>query len=141
MLSGSRRLAHLLASPVIYALVNAGQLPREAGLPRQVMGGLVFVVGVHFVALAAAFGEPFFRWLGGAITVCGLAGSRWRLPAHRTRRLAVPSGVLPGALPPASGWWGARQATGEHHNRRAPSRCPSDLGCRRDPVSRLAGAT
>ena len=49
-------------------------VPCEAGLPLQVMGSLVFVVGVHFVALAAVFGEPFFRWLGGAITVCGLAG-------------------------------------------------------------------
>jgi hypothetical protein len=42
--------------------------------PQAGVAWVSLVVGVHFFALAVAFAEPFFHRLGGAITVCGLAG-------------------------------------------------------------------
>jgi hypothetical protein len=69
------------------------------------------VVGLHFVALSVVFAEPFFNRLGAAVAVCGLVGLGLAVAGAGRASVAVVSGVVPGALLLASGWWGARQAT------------------------------
>lgn len=83
------------------------------------------MVGVHFVALAAVFREPFFHWLGAAIAVCGLAGLALAGAGAAQPPITVLSGVVPGALLLASGWWApVRQAT--NNAARALTGSPSD---------------
>lgn len=67
-----------------------------------------FVVGVHFFALGAVFREPFFHRLAAAITACGVAGLALAAAGAGAVAVAVVSGVVPGGLLLASGWWGAR---------------------------------
>jgi hypothetical protein len=78
--------------------------------PQAGVAWVSFVVGIHFFALAAVFGEPFFHLLGGAITACGVAGLALTAAGAGEAPIAAVSGVLPGALLLASGWWGARRA-------------------------------
>ncbi|MDQ4007891.1 MAG: hypothetical protein M3211_07355 [Actinomycetota bacterium] len=77
------------------------------------------MVGVHFVPLASVFEVPFFRWLGAAIAVCGVAGLVLAATGARPAPVATASGLLPGAMLLASGWWGAT-----HDLRRVPARQP-----------------
>ncbi len=88
-------------------------MPLEAGV-----AWVSFVVGVHFVALGAVFREPLFHWLGGAIGACGLVGLALAAAGAGTESVAVVSGIVPGTLLLASGWWGARQAA--HHRLTRP---------------------
>lgn len=88
------------------ALLNG---PLDAA--RAGVAWVSFVVGVHFIALASVFGEPFFARLGGAVTACGLAGLALAAAGTGQAPIAIVSGVVPGALLLASGWWGARQAS------------------------------
>ncbi|MDQ6807267.1 MAG: hypothetical protein M3065_20455 [Actinomycetota bacterium] len=58
------------------------------------------------------FAGPFFRRLGGAITGGGLVGLALAGAIAGRASIAVLSGVVPGALLLAAGWWGAHQPTG-----------------------------
>lgn len=67
------------------------------------------VVGAHFFALAVVFGERFFHGLGAAIVACGLTGLALVAAGARPQLVAAISGIIPGALLLASGWWGAHR--------------------------------
>ena len=57
--------------------------------PEAGVAWVSLVVGVHFLALAAVFGERYFHWLGGMISLI--------------------AGVLPGAVLLGFGWWGVHR--------------------------------
>ena len=59
--------------------------------------------------LAAIFGEPFFRWLGAAVAACGVVGLVIVAAGAGAAPVAAISGVVPGALLLAWGWWGANR--------------------------------
>jgi hypothetical protein len=69
-----------------------------------------FVVGAHFVVLAVVLEERLYAWLGVAIGTCGLAGLGMAALGTGAAPIAVVSGVIPGAVLLAAGWWGTRQA-------------------------------
>jgi hypothetical protein len=70
------------------------------------------VVGVHFVALGAAFRQRFFHYLGAAVAVCGLAGLGLAAGGAATALVAGVSGVAPGILLLAAAWSGAHRIPG-----------------------------
>jgi hypothetical protein len=67
------------------------------------------VVGVHFVALGAAFRQRFFHYLGAAVAVCGLAGLGLAAGGAATALVAGVSGVVPGIVLLAAAWSGAHR--------------------------------
>lgn len=75
------------------------------------------VVGAHFFALAVVFGQRFFHWLGAAIMACGVIGLVLAAGGAPVPLVATISGIVPGALLLASGWWGA--------HRTAPTTAPA----------------
>ena len=91
---------------------------RPARRSRGAVAWVSFVVGAHFVALAVVFGERLFLWLGGAIGACGLAGLGLAAPGAGPAPIAAVSGVIPGLVLLASGWWGARSPARRAHDAR-----------------------
>jgi hypothetical protein len=123
--AGSQGAYWLVVAAVIAALAaGLAALNGPLDAPQAGVAWVSFVVGVHFVALGAVFREPFFHRLGGAIGVCGLVGLAFAAAAAGAETIAVVSGIVPGALLLASGWWGARQAA--HH----PPHAPAGAACR-----------
>jgi len=84
------------------ALLN-GPLDR----PRAVVAWVSVVVGVHFFARAALWRVSWYRWLGAAIALCGLAGLAAAGLGASSAVIAAVGGVLPGALLLAAGYRGA----------------------------------
>jgi hypothetical protein len=66
-----------------------------------------FVVGAHFFGLAVVFGLRFFHLLGGVIIACGIAGLGLAAVGAGQIPIAVISGLVPGAVLLAFGYWGA----------------------------------
>jgi len=77
--------------------------------PQAGVAWVSTVVGVHFFALAAFFGERFYYWVGGVITVCGVVGLLLAVAGAEEPTIALVSGVLPGAVLLGFGWWGAHR--------------------------------
>ena len=67
------------------------------------------VVGAHFFAIAVVFGQRFFHVIGAAIMACGVVGLLLVAGDAGVRLVATVSGIIPGALLLASGWWGAHR--------------------------------
>lgn len=91
-------------------VVGARVLSGPAGLPDGVVAWISVVVGVHFVALAAVWRLPFYRILGAAIALCGVAGLVAAGAGASNAVVAGTGGVIPGALLLVSGCWGAGRA-------------------------------
>ena len=112
--AGSRRGYWLVVAAEVAALAaDLAALNGPLDAPEAGVAWVSFVVGVHFVALGVVFRESPFHWLGGALGACGLAGLALAAAGAGTQSVAVVSGIVPGAVLLASGWWGARQA-GNH---------------------------
>lgn len=99
-----------------WAIVAAEVVAGAAGLlvlrvldaPEAGVAWISVVVGVHFVGLAVLWREPSLRWVGAAITVCGLAGLVWAATAGAAAApVAIVGGVVPGALLLAGSGWAA----------------------------------
>jgi hypothetical protein len=73
--------------------------------PEASVGWVSIVVGLHFVALAVVWNNPFVRWLGGAIALCGATGLVLAMTGASQASIAVTAGVLPGFLLLGTGWW------------------------------------
>ncbi|MDQ3654605.1 MAG: hypothetical protein M3457_05955 [Chloroflexota bacterium] len=73
--------------------------------PEASVAWVSVVVGVHFVALAAVWDNPFVHWLGVAITLCGAIGLVLAIAGAPRASIAVLSGVVPGAILLGTGWW------------------------------------
>ncbi len=132
--AGSRGAYSLVVTAEVAALATGlGALNGPLDAPEAGVAWVSFVVGVHFVALGAVFREPFFHWLGSAIGACGLVGLALAAGGAGTEVVAVVSGIVPGALLLASGWWGARQA-GRH-----PPPAPAGGTCRPVLSNRVGG--
>jgi hypothetical protein len=90
-------------------------------LPRTVVAWISVVVGVHFFALAAIWRMSFFRRLGAAIALCGIAGLVAARDGASNSVLATLGAVMPGALLLAAGYWGAARGAKHHSGARAVS--------------------
>jgi hypothetical protein len=64
-----------------------------------------FVVGVHFFALGALFRARFFHVLGGILTACGVIGPVLVFADAPQASIDTISGVIPGVVLLAFGWW------------------------------------
>lgn len=69
------------------------------------VGWVSLVVGLHFVALAVVWHNPFVRWLGVAIALCGAIGLALAIAGASVAAIAVISSVVPGFLLLGTGWW------------------------------------
>jgi hypothetical protein len=129
----------VIAAEVAALAAGLAALNGPLDAPHAGVAWVSFVVGVHFVALGAVFREPFFHRLGGAIGACGLVGLALAAAGAgagagaKAVAVAVVSGIVPGGLLLAFGWWGARQTA--HHPPHAPA------GATRRPVlsNRIGG--
>ena len=70
-----------------------------------VVGWISVVVGMHFAGLAQVWRQPFYIWLGVAITICGLAGLPVAAVGFPAAVIAGVAGVVPGVLLLAAGFW------------------------------------
>lgn len=94
---------------VVALLGGLRVLSGPLGVPEAAVAWVSLVVGVHFFALAAVFGERFFHWLGGVITACGVVGLVIAISGTGEVWVELVAGVLPGAVLLGFGWWGARR--------------------------------
>lgn len=100
----------VVAGEVVALVVGLRLLNGPLGAPDAGVAWVSFVVGAHFVVLAAVFRERLYLWLGVAIGVCGVAGLGLAALAAAAAPIAVVSGVIPGAVLLTAGWWGTRPA-------------------------------
>ena len=77
---------------------GAALIRGPAGLPDAVVAWVSVVVGVHFIVLAAVWQRTMFRYLGVAISVCGVAGLVIAAAGAPTAAIAMTGGALPGML-------------------------------------------
>lgn len=97
----------VVAVEVVALFVGTRVLSGPLHAPQAGVAWVSLVVGTHFFALAVIFAQPFFHWLGAAITACGAVGVVLALTGAGTGIIGLVAGVLPGALLLAFGWWGA----------------------------------
>jgi len=97
----------IVAAEVAAFIAGSALLNGPLDRPRAVVAWVSVVVGVHFFALAALWRVSLFRWLGAAITLCGLAGLAAAFLDASDAVIASLGGVLPGALLLAAGYAGA----------------------------------
>jgi len=100
----------IVAAEVAAFIAGSALLNGPLDRPRAVVAWVSVVVGVHFFALAALWPVSLFRWLGAAITLCGLAGLAAAGLDASDAMIATLGGVLPGALLLAAGYAGALAA-------------------------------
>jgi len=103
----------VVVAEVLAIFAGTRLLSGPLGVPQAGVAWVSVVVGVHFFALAVLFRQPFFHWLGGAITACGITGLLLAATGAGDRSIDLVAGVLPGVLLLGFGWWGAtRNADG-----------------------------
>jgi hypothetical protein len=90
-------------------------------LPGAVVAWISVVVGVHFFALAAIWRMSFFRRLGAAVTLCGIAGLVAAGTGASNAVIATLGGLMPGALLLTAGYWAAARNAKHDEVRTAPS--------------------
>ncbi|WP_157002711.1 hypothetical protein [Agromyces laixinhei] len=101
----------VVVAEVAAILVGTRVLAGPLDLPQAGVAWVSTVVGVHFFALAIVFRQRFFHILGVAITLCGMAGLGIALTGGGEAWIDLVSGVVPGGILLAAGWWGARRRT------------------------------
>jgi len=104
----------IVAVEVVALAVGLSLINGPLDVPRAAVAWVSFVVGAHFLALAVAFDERLFRWIGGAIGACGLAGLALAAAGSGAAAIAAVSGLIPGAVLLASAWWGTRPGSSQH---------------------------
>lgn len=100
----------VVAAEVIALFAGLAVVNGPLDAPQAGVAWVSTVVGVHFFALAVVFRDRFFHGLGAAVTLCGLVGLVLAATGTGEAPIAVISGVVPGALLLASGWWGTRRS-------------------------------
>jgi len=112
--AGFGRSYWLVVAAEVVALA-AGLLLLEGPLdrPQAAVAWVSLVVGLHFFALARIWKEPFFRRLGGAISLLGAAGLAAASASASEAVIATVTGVAPGVLLLLAGYRGALSG----HNR------------------------
>ena len=88
----------VVVGEVIALLVGALVLTGPLNASDAVIVWVSVVVGVHFIALAAVWHQPFYDTLGVAITICGVAALVAAAAGASTAVIAVIGGVSPGFL-------------------------------------------
>jgi len=66
--------------------------------PQAAVAWISLVAGIHFLALAVVWKQPFFHALGAAIATCGAVGLLLAATGGSDAAIAATAGVLPGAL-------------------------------------------
>ena len=97
----------VVAAEVAAIVAGSALLNGPLDRPHAVVAWVSVVVGVHFLALAEFWQVSFVRWLGAAITVCGMAGLAAAGLGASSAVIATVGGVLPGALLLAAPYRGA----------------------------------
>ena len=97
----------VVAGEVAAIVAGAVLLNGPARLPHAVVAWVSVVVGAHFLALAAIWRFPLFRFLGAGIALCGVAGLTTAAAGAAPAVIAATGGVLPGILLLAASYWGA----------------------------------
>lgn len=106
---------------VVAIVAGSALLSGPFGLPHAVVAWISVVVGVHFFALAAIWRMPFFRRLGAAIALSGMAGLLAAGAGASNAVIATLGAVVPGALLLTAGFWGAAHSAKRDEARTASS--------------------
>ncbi len=93
---------------VLVGLGGAAVLTGPLEAPNAALPWVTLVVGVHFFALGALWGQPFHHVLGAALTACGVAGLAAAAGGAADAVIATIAGTIPGAILLAAGYWGTR---------------------------------
>ncbi len=91
-----RRFWYVVVGEVAALFVGAVVLTGPLHVGDAVIAWVSVVVGVHFIALAAVWHQPFYDALGAAITACGLAGLAAVALGASAAAIAAIGGVAPG---------------------------------------------
>jgi hypothetical protein len=78
--------------------------------PHAAVAWVSCVVGAHFIALALAWRDPPFHWLGAPLLVCGVVGLVLAARASAAVLIDLSGGVLPGAILLGFGLWGSTRS-------------------------------
>jgi hypothetical protein len=111
--AGFNRGFGIVVAIEVIALIGGLQvLSRVFDAPEAGVAWISVVVGLHFVALAVVWGESSLHVLGGALTVCGVAGLVLAGAGADQSAVATVSGVVPGFILLAGGGWAATRSGG-----------------------------
>jgi hypothetical protein len=80
---------------------------RVLDAPEAGVAWVATVVGLHFVALAVVWQQSSLHLLGGALTVCGVAGLALSVTGSSQAAVSTVGGVLPGVVLLVGGAWAA----------------------------------
>jgi hypothetical protein len=100
----------VVAGEVLAIFAGLALLNGPIDAPEAAVAWISFVVGVHFVALAAVWNEPVFSWLGMALALCGGLGLALAATGADEAVIDSVAGIVPGALLLGFALWGSRQA-------------------------------
>ena len=78
--------------------------------PQAAVAWIALVVGSHFIALAVVWKLLFFRGLGVALMLCGVAGLVLAATGSTVSAIDLVGGVVPGAILLGFGLWGATRS-------------------------------
>jgi hypothetical protein len=109
--AGFNRGFGIVVAVEVVALFGGLQvLGRVFDAPDAGVAWISLVVGLHFVALAVVWGESSLHVLGGAVTVCGVAGLVLAATGADPSAVAAVAGVVPGFILLAAGGWAAARS-------------------------------
>ncbi|MDQ6873987.1 MAG: hypothetical protein M3042_02840 [Actinomycetota bacterium] len=103
----------VVAAEVVAGVAGAVVLLRVLKQPHALVAWISLVVGVHFFGLSVVWRAPFYRWLGAAITLCGVAGLVAAASSSSRVTIATIAGVGPGLLLLGAAYWGLVRARAE----------------------------
>ncbi|MDN5760232.1 MAG: hypothetical protein L0H59_17200 [Tomitella sp.] len=109
-----RRYWWVVIVEVIALFVGVRLLAGPFDMPQAGVAWVSMVVGLNFFPLATIFAQRFFHILGVAISLCGSAGLALALADAAPVAIDLVSGVIPGGILLAFGWWGAGRRTPHH---------------------------
>lgn len=105
-----RRYWWVVIVEVVTLFAGVRILAGPLDMPQAGVAWVSMVVGLHFFPLATIFAQRFFHILGVAISLCGSAGLALALADAAPMAIDLISGVIPGGILLAFGWWGARRS-------------------------------
>ena len=88
----------VVAVEVVAVAVGLALFNGPLHTPRAAVAWISFVVGAHFLGLAAIWKQSLFLWLGSSILLCGALGLVLAIAGSSTGAIDTVAGVLPGAL-------------------------------------------
>ena len=98
----------VVAAEVVAIVIGVRVVEATLETPHAGVAWVAFVVGLHFVALAALWHQPVFYALGASMAGSGAVGLGLAAIGAAPAAVATAGGIVPGALLLGFGLWGSR---------------------------------